>query len=120
LQRNARGFWGKQHVLHLALHFLVPLAIARLLFKDKWRVAWLLMTVTMLVDIDHLLATPIYDSGRCSIGFHPLHRLWFIAAYVALCFFPKTRLIGVGLTIHMALDAIDCQVTNGVWVAQAL
>ena len=64
----------------------------------------------MLVDLDHLLATPIYSPARCSIGFHPLHQLWLIAVYVALCFVPKTRLVGLGLSIHMALDAIDCQV----------
>ncbi|MDO7577701.1 MAG: hypothetical protein MUR22_02630 [SAR86 cluster bacterium] len=25
-----------------------------------------------------------------------------------MSFYPKTRLIGVGLIIHMALDALDC------------
>ena len=64
----------------------------------------------MLVDLDHLLATPICSPARCSIGFHPLHQPWLIAVYVALCFVPKTRLVGLGLSIHMALDAIDCQV----------
>ena len=27
----------------------------------------------------------------------------------------KTRLLGTGLCIHIALDSIDCQVTNGIW-----
>jgi hypothetical protein len=36
--------------------------------------------------------------------------------YFILCFAPKTRLIGLGLVIHMSLDAINCQVTNGVWI----
>jgi hypothetical protein len=75
------------------------------------------MIATMLVDIDHVFADPIYDPTRCSIGFHPLHQLWFIAFYVALCFFPKTRLVGIGLSVHMALDAIDCQVTSEVWAS---
>ena len=73
------------------------------------------MMATMLVDIDHLFATPIYDPGRCSIGFHPLHGIFPILIYGLLCFIPKTRLIGIGLVIHMALDSIDCQVTNGIW-----
>jgi len=73
------------------------------------------MIATMLVDLDHLLATPIYDVGRCSIGFHPLHTLMPITAYFLLCFYPKTRAIGFGLMIHMLLDSIDCQVTGGVW-----
>ena len=66
------------------------------------------MIATMAVDIDHLLADPIYDPDRCSIGFHPLHQTEFIIIYTAMCFLPKTRLIGIGLIIHMALDAIDC------------
>jgi len=62
----------------------------------------------MLVDFDHLLATPIYDPNRCSIGFHPLHQPWFIVLYAVLCFFKKARWVGVGLIIHMVLDALDC------------
>ena len=77
--------------------------------------AYLLMVSTMLVDVDHLLANPVYDAERCSIHFHPLHKLWFVALYLVLCLFPKTRLPGLGLTIHMALDALDCQLNTGEW-----
>lgn len=73
------------------------------------------MVITMLVDLDHFLASPIYDATRCSIGFHPLHTIIPIGIYLALCFIPKTRYIGIGLMIHMALDSIDCQFTNGIW-----
>ena len=102
-------------MFHIILHFIVPAIIAALFFRKSWKLAYLIMVATMLVDIDHFFATPIYELNRCSIGFHPLHRLWFIVFYIALCFIPKTRLIGLGLTTHMALDAIDCQVTSGVW-----
>ena len=104
-------------MLHIALHFLVPAIIAGTFFKKKWKQAWFIMMATMLVDLDHLLANPIYDPNRCSIGFHPLHHPVLIVLYAALCFAPKTRLIGVGLTIHMCLDAIDCQLTNDLWLA---
>lgn len=67
------------------------------------------MVATMLVDLDHLLATPIFDPGRCSINFHPLHTYWAIAGYVVLLFFRKTRIIAVGLLFHMFTDYIDCQ-----------
>jgi len=70
---------------------------------------------TMLVDLDHLLANPIYDPTRCSIGFHPLHTELPIIAYAVISIFPKTRLIGLGLLIHMILDSIDCKITNGIW-----
>lgn len=102
-------------MIHLFLHVLVPAGVAMVFFKGKAKIAFLVMMASMLVDVDHLLADPIYDPKRCSIGFHPLHQLAFIALYVALCFFPKSRWLGLGLTIHMALDSIDCQLTNGVW-----
>jgi len=103
-------------MLHLILHFVIPALVVGLFFRKNWKMAYLLMIAAMLVDIDHLVADPIYDPTRCSIGFHPLHELWFVAFYLLLCFPPKTRLVGIGLTVHMALDAIDCQLTNGAWV----
>jgi len=95
-------------MLHLSLHLIVPLVVVGLFFKKDWKIAYFIMLSTMLVDLDHLLANPIYDPNRCSIGFHPLHQPWFIAFYFILSFYPKTRFIGVGLVIHMVLDAIDC------------
>jgi hypothetical protein len=62
----------------------------------------------MLVDLDHLLADPVYDPGRCSIGFHPLHTWPAIAVYAAMTIPRPTRLVGLGLIIHMALDGLDC------------
>jgi hypothetical protein len=102
-------------VLHLVLHALVPAAAAWLLFRKRWRRALLIMLATMVVDLDHLLATPIYDPQRCSIGFHPLHRPPAIAAYAAMTLWPTTRIAGTGLLIHMALDASDCAVQRGLW-----
>ena len=95
-------------MLHLALHFIAPLLIVFLFFKENWKSSYLIMIATMLVDLDHLLASPIYDANRCSIGFHPLHQYWLIGIYLATSFFSKTRLIGIGLIIHMILDALDC------------
>jgi len=103
-------------MFHLALHFVMPAIVAGLFFRQRWQMAYLVMMATMLVDLDHLLAAPIYDASRCSIGFHPLHEPWFIVLYAVLCFVSKTRLMGVGLMIHMVLDSIDCQVTNSIWI----
>ncbi len=100
---------------HIFLHFLIPLIISILFFKKNWKKAYFLMMLTMVVDIDHLLATPIYDPLRCSIGFHPLHKLFPIIVYALVCFIPKLRFIGIGLIIHMILDSIDCQLSNGIW-----
>ncbi len=95
-------------MLHIFLHALVPLLVAIVCLKRAWLTAFIVMMLTMLVDLDHLLATPIYDPNRCSIGFHPLHQPWFIGLYAGLCFVKNIRWIGVGLIIHMALDALDC------------
>ena len=103
-------------MLHVFLHFFVPGIVTASFFRRKWQRAYLVMMLTMLVDIDHLLASPIYDPERCSIGFHPLHQPWFIGVYLLLCFMPKTRLVGIGLVIHMLLDSVDCQFTNGIWI----
>ena len=66
------------------------------------------MIATMIVDLDHLLANPMYDPNRCSIGFHLLHSYLAVVIYVGLLFFPRVRLIAIGLVIHMALDYADC------------
>jgi len=95
-------------VVHLVLHVAVPGVVARVFFSKAFVRAWLIMLATMIVDVDHLLAKTVYDAGRCSIGFHPLHQYPIIALYALLAFWPKTRLIGVGLVIHMLLDGLDC------------
>ncbi|MEH6466830.1 MAG: DUF6122 family protein [Porticoccus sp.] len=97
------------------LHFLVPVIVSGIFFRQNWKVAYWVMVATMLVDVDHLLATPIYDPSRCSIGFHPLHEFIPIALYVVFCAIPKLRYVGVGLVVHMVLDTMDCQFTNGIW-----
>lgn len=76
------------------------------------------MMATMVVDVDHLLATPVYDPQRCSIGYHPLHRLFPIALYAGLCLVPRypwLRWLGLGLVTHMALDSLDCYSNQGIW-----
>jgi len=66
------------------------------------------MALTIIVDLDHLLVNPVYDSNRCSIGYHPLHSYPAILIFLVLTMIPKTRLIGLGLLIHIALDGLDC------------
>jgi len=95
-------------IFHLILHFLVPLLVALIFFRGNLKAAYLIMIATMVVDVDHLLASPIYDPARCSIGFHPLHSIPAILFYFLISLIPKLRIIGIGLLIHMALDGIDC------------
>lgn len=66
------------------------------------------MIATMLVDLDHLLADPIFDPNRCGIGFHPLHSYYAIAVYFVMAFFPRFRIAAIGLLFHMLTDFQDC------------
>lgn len=97
-----------QIFVHYFLHFGFPFFVALLFFPQQWKKAYLLLLLTMLVDLDHLLATPIFEANRCSINFHPLHTYWAIAVYVVLLFFKRTRIIAIGLLLHMLTDQIDC------------
>lgn len=97
-----------QPIVHYSLHFLFPGLIAYIFFRDKWKKAWIIMLATMLVDLDHLFSTPIFDSGRCSINYHFLHTYYAMALYFILLFFPKTRILAVGLLFHMLTDYQDC------------
>lgn len=97
-----------QFSAHYGIHFFVPLAIALLFFKSTWKIAYLIMISTMLIDLDHLLASPIFDPNRCSINFHPLHSYFAIAVYIALSIYKPSRILGIGFIIHIIADAIDC------------
>ena len=97
-----------QPVTHYSLHFLFPGLIAWVFFRKEWKKAWLIMIATMLVDLDHLLANPIFDPSRCGIGSHPLHSYLAIGVYFILVFFPKVRIIAIGLLFHMFTDFQDC------------
>jgi hypothetical protein len=97
-----------QQLVHYFLHLVFPLIIARWFFQEKWLRTYLIFLLTMLVDLDHLLATPVFDPCRCSIGFHPLHSYVAVVIYFLLLFHPKLRVIGLGLLMHMATDGIDC------------
>lgn len=66
------------------------------------------MVLAILIDLDHLLATPIFDSNRCSINYHPLHTYYAMVVYMLLLFPKKTRLVGLGLVIHIIADSADC------------
>jgi hypothetical protein len=98
-----------QAFVHYSLHFLFPGMLARLFFPQRWLRVWGILLATMLVDADHLLADPVFDPQRCSIGFHPLHSYPAIAAYaLAFVLAPKVRLVAGGLLLHMLTDYQDC------------
>ena len=97
-----------QTFTHYCCHLLIPLFVALIWFKPNWKIAFLIMFSGMWIDVDHLIANPIFDPNRCSINFHPLHSCYAIVIYIALAFLNKTRLIGLGLVIHIIADVVDC------------
>lgn len=97
-----------QPIVHYSLHLVFPFLIAWFFFRSNWKVAGLIILLTILVDIDHIFATPIFDPSRCSIGFHPLHSFWAIGIYIIAVFFKEVRLVAIGLLFHMFTDLIDC------------
>ena len=71
------------------------------------------MISTMIIDLDHLLANPIYQPDRCSINFHPLHSYYAITLYIGMIFLKRPiNIIGIGLFLHMATDYLDCLMQN--------
>lgn len=97
-----------RHLLHYGIHFLVPILIAFWFFKDNRIKVALILLAGIIIDIDHLWATPLYDPNRCSVGFHALHSYWAILVYCIFPFFKPTRIIGLALIIHIFADILDC------------
>ena len=95
-------------ILHVILHFFLPLAVAKAVWREKWIRPFLIMAITIAVDLDHLLADPIFDPNRCSINIHPLHSWPAIVVYLACLLSPNLRIVALGLLIHMALDGTYC------------
>mgnify|MGYP000454035553 FL=1 len=93
---------------HYSFHFIFPAFIAFYFFKKDWKKVYLIFISMMLIDLDHLLANPIFDPNRCSINFHPLHSYIAISFYFILLIWKKTRVIGMGLLLHILADTIDC------------
>ncbi len=122
-----------QATIHYGLHFLAPGLLAWVFFRDRWKKAWGIMVLTMLVDIDHVFACRSFleDAGlsgifhilecpelfvpnRCSIGFHPLHSWVAIGAYVLMLAIPMLRIVATGLLFHMLTDFQDCLWMGGL------
>lgn len=71
-----------------------------------------MILATMLMDLDHLLADPIFDPDRCGINFHFLHSQKAILGYVLLSFSEKFRAFAVGFLFHILTDSLDCFLQN--------
>lgn len=98
---------------HLVMHVAAPLLLALALGGKNKRVAFFWMMASMSIDIDHLWAIPVYEPGRCSIGFHPLHQWPAAMVYLGMVAVRPTRWFGIGALLHLVLDGIDCLMMSG-------
>lgn len=98
-----------RNLVHYGIHFLAPIIIALVFYKQDWKKVALLLLAGIVIDIDHILASPMFDANRCSINFHPLHSYLAIGIYTILFVWKKTRIIGLALLIHILADFMDCQ-----------
>jgi len=98
-----------QVFLHYFLHLGFPGIIAFVFFKKDWKKIYLILLATMLVDLDHLFANPVFQANRCSINYHFLHSYYLLPFYGVLVFLRRPfNIIGIGLLLHMLTDFIDC------------
>ena len=97
-------------IIHYGFHFLIPIGIALVFFPKQWKKAYFIFLGAMLIDLDHLLADPIFDPQRCSVGFHFLHSVYAIIMYGILALPKTTRIFGVALLWHIVTDQLDCWV----------
>ena len=100
--------FSAQTLVHYSLHFAFPLVLALVFFPLMWQTAYLIMVATMLIDLDHLLAKPIFEPRRCSIGYHPLHSFYALPVYALLLLLPATQIVAVGILFHLFTDTVDC------------
>ncbi|MDT0641503.1 DUF6122 family protein [Zunongwangia sp. F363] len=100
-----------QAFTHYFLHFIAIGAIAYLYDKENWKNNWMILIATMLVDLDHVFANPVFDAERCGIGYHPMHTAPAIILYLLGVLFAKNqllKLIFIGLLFHMFTDFTHC------------
>ncbi|WP_405398081.1 DUF6122 family protein [Maribacter sp. Asnod2-G09] len=95
-------------IAHYGIHFIVPIIIAIYFYKENKLWAAVILLSAIVIDVDHLLATPMFDPNRCSVNFHPLHSYWAIGIYTLLFAYKKTRIIGLALLLHILADTVDC------------
>ncbi|WP_367114465.1 DUF6122 family protein [uncultured Altererythrobacter sp.] len=99
-----------QAILHYGGHWLAPFVISAVIWRRKWIRAGFVIAAGNLIDLDHLMADPIFDPNRCSIGFHLLHGWEAAVIYLLMLGVPKwwVRAFALGALWHLAVDYGDC------------
>lgn len=98
--------------LHLIASFFLFLAFYSFevkYFKKpvKGRLIFLQIFLANLIDLDHLLSSPIYQEGRCSINNHLLHSWYFFPLYI-FGLLSRFRYFFSSLILHLLIDYLAC------------
>jgi hypothetical protein len=78
---------------HYFFTLWISIFIAFIFFRKNGKVFNFI--ATMLIDLDHLLVEPIFETNRCSINFHLLHVLRYVDLSSLLFFRKPFRIIGI-------------------------
>lgn len=80
--------------------------------KDKKSLTYIGLAIlgSNIIDIDHLLANPIYDPARCSINNHPFHSWYTMPLWIIGLLFKNKyiRYFSLAVLLHLWLDYLDC------------
>ena len=82
--------------------------VAKICWKENWVRPFIIIVLTVAIDLDNLLTDPIFDPSHCSLGFHTFHSWPSILVYLAGLLTPLLGIVASGLLIHMVLDGIEC------------
>ncbi len=107
-----------KEILHYGFHFVLCPLLAYVIWQyqcKKGKEAFIIALLSMLVDLDHLFAEPMFDPNRLSVGFHPLHSYPMIVVYFIALVFPYKRFnfwwgfrpLAFALLLHMLTDYLD-------------
>lgn len=75
-----------QDLIHYFLHFIFPFFIAYFCYRKEWKKTYIILLSTMFIDLDHLIASPVFDVDKCSINYHPLHTYYAALFYIVMLF----------------------------------
>jgi hypothetical protein len=100
------------NVILICLIYFFDKEVKQWFKKDKKYFLYLCFSVigSNAIDIDHLLANPIYDPNRCGINYHLLHSWYTMPLWVIGLLFKNKflRYFCLGVLLHLGLDWIDC------------
>jgi len=93
---------------HLAANLVIYLALKKAGVYAPNATDAILLFSSNLIDLDHLLAKPIYHPHRNPFITHPVHKQWRAVTIisVALLFYRPLMYLGLGLLTHLFLDYI--------------